>query len=277
MLGGLALAALFAARAAEAQLLPPLEEPPAPSLPRPPAPFGRTSGFLWIDVSLENALLHVAGAGGQATTEGGLLHADILASINIHSLQQWYELEGDVGGSGGGDGLKGVEGDGRLEAYWGVRGYFDDAQGPFVRGGAMGRTLEHRAIQLSYSGFAGEAGYQVIDKKAAFEIGAQAGDTTPYGPLLGGFALLVSGPVLLRAEWQRFLPSNAAPFDFVTNRGCIVVHAVAALCLTQWSITTAPQTRASFLGLSIGVGDGAVGMTRDGELPPSPHLTSKAP
>jgi hypothetical protein len=270
-LASFALAALFVPRAAAAQLLPPLEAPPPPPAPRrPPVPFGRTSGFLWFDVSLENALLHVATPGGQATTEGGLAHIETLASVNVRSFHQWYELEGDIGGSGGGDGLKGVEGDGRLEAYWGVRGYFGDSHGPFVRGGAMARALEHRALQFSYSGAAGEAGYQVIDKTMAFEVGGQAGATNPYGPVFGAFALFVGGPVLLRAEWQHFLPSNGVPFDFLTHRGCVVVHKIAPLCLTQWSIATSSRIDASFFGLSIGVGDGAAGMTREGELPPPP-------
>jgi hypothetical protein len=260
-----ALAAMTLAPGASAQLLPPAESDEAPPA-RAPTPFRRGSGILWGDLALRSSLLHVEAPGGKVTTAGGMASLDFSWILNVRSFEEVLSFAGAIGGGGGG-GLAGVEGELRGDILFGVRGYVTDEQGPFVRAGAVLQDLRYRALTFSYAGGVVQAGYQVIDKRIAFDAGGQVGGTT-IGPLFGGFASLTAGGVVLRTEWQHFLASNGEQDDFVTNSGCVVIRPVFPLCLTAWSVVAGSRLEATYAGVSFGIGGGMTFMHHDGELPP---------
>jgi hypothetical protein len=261
---------------AAAQLLAPAETDEPPPKP-PPAFLPRSSGTFWIDLSLQNTLLRVEGPGGQRTTEGGLASLEIASTFNVRSLEISSLLAGAIGG-GGGSGGGGVEGEFRLDDRIGVRGYFGEQHGPFLRAGATIRILAYPTFSFHYLGGIGEAGYQFIDKHFGFELGALGGGAvstvTPAAtplPLLGAFASMTSRPAVLRMEWEHFGPQGVSPFDYVAGSGCVVVHRFIPLCLTQWSLLAGGGGgHATYMGLSIGLGGGFTGTTREGDRPPEP-------
>jgi hypothetical protein len=235
----------------------------------------RSSGSFWLDLSLQNTLLRVEGPGGQRTTEGGLASFELALTSNMRSFEVSGLLAGAIGG-GGGSGGGGVEGEFRLDDLLGVRGYFGEHHGPFLRVGAVVRILAYPTFSFHYLGGVGEAGYQFIDQHFGFEIGALGGaavsTVTPAAaavPMLGAFASMTARQAVLRMEWQHFDPPGATPFDYVAGSGCVVVRRFIPLCLTQWSIVPGGGTgHATYLGLSIGLGGGATATTREGERPP---------
>jgi hypothetical protein len=148
---------------------------------------------------------------------------------------------------------------------YGVRGYFSDAQGPFVRAGFLSHILGNASFSDSYGAFAGEAGYEYMTRGLGLEVGARSGVTFRGSTLVGAFATLAASEhLVLRAEWQRFYETSGTVVDTVSNRGCVLIRRVVPVCLAVWSDTSpmAPVTF-SYAELSVGFGGVFTSMTRE--------------
>jgi hypothetical protein len=268
--------ALTVPSGAAAQLLPPAQADEPPPKP-PPVLSPRSSGTLWFDLSLQNTLLRVEGPGGHRTTEGGLASLELAWTTNIRSFELSGLLAGAIGG-GGGSGGGGVEGEFRLDDLIGVRGYLGEQHGPFLRIGPTVRVLAYPTFSFHYLGGVGEVGYQFIDKHFGFELGALGGGATSTvtpaarpASMLGAFASMTGRQGVLRLEWEHFGPPGTSPFDYVASSGCVVLHQFVPLCLTQWSLVSGGGAdHATYVGLSVGLGGGFTGTTREGERAPEP-------
>jgi hypothetical protein len=166
--------------------------------------------------------------------------------------------------------------DGRL--LYGVRGYFTDWQGPFVRVGADGAAAH---LYYSYTRLPlAEVGYEYMRGPLAFDAGVtsaygtagrfglyQASSSDPgSSPMAGAFAWFAMSPAYARVDWQRVLgPVGTFPIDVVTTSGC-GMHLFGSwplmVCLGVGYIDRQAQvgagefvmTRALTGGFSIGLG-----------------------
>ncbi|MGO9838938.1 MAG: hypothetical protein ACLP1X_32555 [Polyangiaceae bacterium] len=224
---------------------------------------------------MRGSLLHVEGVGGNRTTDGLVASSERFVEGNLGVFDLKMGLAGAIGGGSGG-----VEGDYSLDVLAGVRGYFTGRQGPFARAGFLLDGLGNSALNLSYVGLAGEAGYQYIAPGLSFEVGTLGGyvlggdfGTADGGrrdlgesSLVGAFAWTSVGPVLLRMEWRRFLPTDGGaylPVDVVSTSGCVVILRAFPFCLDLKSFSGGVRTSsgaplaataASYAGFSVGIG-----------------------
>jgi hypothetical protein len=158
-----------------------------------------------------------------------------------------------------------VQGELRADLLYGVRGYFSDSQGPFVRAGFLGDFRGSRSFSSSYAAGAGEAGYQYMVGSLGLEIGTQGGLTFRSSALVGAFVnLAASKYVVLRAEWQRFYETSGAVADVLSDRGCVTVARVVPVCLALWS-STSPTSAATYSYGELSVGLGAVFTSMTGQ------------
>jgi hypothetical protein len=258
----IAAACLVPARA-QAQLLPPLDEPgatpPLPPVPPPPPPH-RTSSLVLGALSLDAFLARPGGSTAQATTGGALASFELAWVTNSRLYDGRYDLLGALGYGGGQ-----VAGELRVDLLLGLRGYFTDAQGPFVRVGLVSHRLDNASFSRDYTAGAGEAGYQYMTPSLSLEVGAQGGLTLRDSALVGGFATLAASQLLMvRAEWQRFYETSGTVVDEVSTRGCVTIRRVVPVCLTFWSDTSPTmQLTESYATLSIGFGAVFTSMTRE--------------
>jgi hypothetical protein len=186
---------------------------------------------------------------------------------NARSISEEGALTAALGGGTGG-----FQGEFGGRFLLGVRGYFTDWQGPFLRVGIdadLGRFF-YSYVRLPL----GELGYEYIRNGLAFDIGATAayatsgsfgvyhdGDRDLGGsPITGAYSWLAADPVYTRVEWQHVLPprggpGSTLPVDVLQTSGC-VGHK-----LGQWPLM-ACLDMGWFDGLSLRPGTGELVSTR---------------
>jgi hypothetical protein len=211
-------------------------------------------------LSLEAFLARPGGATSQATTGGALASFELFWVTNNRLYDSRYDLLGALGYDGGR-----AAGELRLDLLFGVRGYFTDAEGPFVRVGLVSHRLDNASFSSDYVAGAGEAGYQYMTSSFSLEVGARGGLTFRDSALVGGFATLAASQLLMvRAEWQRFYETSGTVVDEVSTRGCVTIRRVVPICLAFWSDTSPTmQLTESYATLSVGLGAVLTSMTRE--------------
>jgi hypothetical protein len=193
-----------------------------------------------------------------------------------------------------GGGTGGFQGEFGARVLVGVRGYFTDWQGPFLRAGIDG---DFGRFFYSYVRFPlGELGYEYIRNRLAFDVGA----TAAYGsgsfgiyqdgnrdlggsPIMGAYSWFATDPVYVRVEWQHVLPprggpGSTIPVDVLQTSGCVAHEfgkwpLMACLDLGLFdgrSLRPGTGELVTERGLSAGLSIGVGGVGAAASAPPPP-------